>query len=230
MNNIHSHSSLKKNVDFFFERYKMCDRCRDLLGIKNNCGLPQRSKKSFMEKKMHKKLLALAAGAALITAAQNGFAGTLGASSMDYSVTLADACTAASASGQSYGPYATNTPDLLNQGAGGINVICPAGLNYRIMVDGGLNSTGATRQLSDGAGNNITYTLYDQNTSLTVGDANPLDPAYTPVGGHSAASWANGIDGTGNNWGNWHPLVADILISSAPAGTYNDSVGVVVTW
>ncbi len=92
------------------------------------------------EKALNKKLLSLIAGAALALAAQNGFAGTLGASYMDYSVTLADACTAASASGASYGPYATNTPDLLNQGAGGISVTCPSGLLYRIMVDGGLRA------------------------------------------------------------------------------------------
>jgi spore coat protein U-like protein len=181
---------------------------------------------------LNKKLLALATGAALLAGAQSGFAGSLGAGIASYDVALADSCTSASVGGASFGTQATSNPDLLGQSGGGVSVVCPSGLAYRIMVDGGQNASAVTanrRHMFSGV-NYISYELVDSSTFFQVGDNNPLDGGYTSPNG--PAAWAGGVDGTGNgSWGNYHGFNANVYITDSPvAGTYNDSVGVTVTW
>jgi spore coat protein U-like protein len=175
---------------------------------------------------MNKKLLALATGAALLVGAQSGFAG-VASNSISYQITLSEDCTVGFGWGVHFGNYLIDSPDLTGVFAGQASVHCEAGIPYVIVVDGGMNTDGSIRRMYDGNGAYMEYDLMDANGNL-VGDANPVDPAYTPS--FNAAPWADGISGIGSGSLDYYSLSADIFIAGLPAGSYTDQVGVTVTW
>ncbi len=141
------------------------------------------------------------------------------ATTLDVAATIVSACTVTAtgvtfpaSDGTSYG-YAN----------GDVTVNCSGGVAYNIALDAGLNYNAqgiAYRNVSDGAGSNIIYGLYKENTSWTLwGDA---DYDNTYPGGASLADTGSGADQP-------HTVYGDLNYATVP-GTFSDTVNVTVNY
>ncbi|HEY0719692.1 MAG TPA: spore coat protein U domain-containing protein [Gammaproteobacteria bacterium] len=175
----------------------------------------------------NKNLLAIATGAALLVGAQGASAGMTGPAVMMMDVQISDTC-AMSAISQPIGPVLSNSGDVGGLLAGNISVTCAPGINYRIMVDGGMNGFGVRNMADWNTGAMMAYELFDMATGAPVGDMNPIDPGYMPM--YMPAFWAPGIDGFGTGATNNHQLMATVHSAGMPAGNYHDEVAVTVTF
>jgi spore coat protein U-like protein len=191
---------------------------------------------------MKKQILSLAAGAALVFAAQNSFAGSVPAGSVDYSVTLNGGCTVVTPAA---GPIALdggaglNVPytNLAAVSAGSVTVNCSNTLAYGVCVDGGLYANLVTRHL-DGQLPDLTpgtdQLVYDLKVAgISVGDLGCTGVEATYV---ETAAWTNPVGGlvpglTGNALDQTYDLTADVIIPPASLpGTYTDTVALTVVW
>jgi spore coat protein U-like protein len=198
------------------------------------------------EMTMKKQILSLAAGAALVFAAQNGFAQTspLAAGSLNYEVILNGGCSVITSLGSGAiknlatqsAPYTDVTAD-----AGSVTVNCTNTTPYAICVDGGKTPTATTRQLKGIAPLTATDLLaYDlkgalgADTKVTVGDKGCLPWVA------ETAAWADPLGGaitagiptaTGTSLDQTYNLTADVTIATtAKPGTYQDLVTLNVVW
>ncbi len=186
---------------------------------------------------MKKQILALAAGAALLTAASSSFAGSVGAGDFDYQVTLTGACTVTTgASGIIIlGNKNSFAGDIVDAPAGSITIKC-SNMAYGVCVNGGTNPLASTsRRLTDGT-NYLKYIL-----STTTGTTTDVGDAGCSAWVAETAAWANPIGGaivagvpgaTGTGADETINLYADVTIPvDAKPGVYNDNnVTLTVIW
>ena len=167
-------------------------------------------------KKLIITLFILALGVGLTGRAYAGTAGT----TMNVSANLLASCTVSTTS--------ITFPDYDGSsgvfGNGDVMVNCPASTPYNIAMDGGLNydaQNGILRNVSDGAGNYILYTFYQDSAYTTLWGDSDYDNTYT-----SGASLAD----TGTGASQPHTVYGVIASppSGAPAGAYSDTVNVTV--
>uniref|UniRef100_UPI0040565D46 spore coat protein U domain-containing protein n=1 Tax=Candidatus Electronema sp. TaxID=2698783 RepID=UPI0040565D46 len=173
---------------------------------------------------MKQQILSLAAAAAVITAASSSFAAPppiKGA--LSYSMDLVDACTAATITGVTFPAQTTSAVDnvLDSQGAGSINVTCPAA--YTVCVAKGNSAVVGKRGLV-GLSHTLDYVLSSGAGEVGDSGCNALG-----VAAQDTATWASPL--TGVVGVTEHPLTAVITIAGgATAGTYTDMVPVNVVW
>lgn len=194
---------------------------------------------------MKKQIFSLAAGAALVFAAQSSFAGSAPAGDFDYQVILTGGCTVTTAASGliPLGTQASYAGDILGVAAGSVVVKC-SNMAYGICVNGGTNpdSGNSTRRLTDGTN----FLSYDLKVDLGAGAVSVGDNGCNAVAGIGAdtAAWANPIGGavtvgppvtaglTGTGADQTYNLTADVTIpvTSVP-GTYVDNtVLLTVIW
>ncbi len=185
---------------------------------------------------MKKQILALAAGAALLVAAQNSFAGYVNATGgpLSYNVVLQAGCTAGVAGGGTLATKSAPYTPVTDALAGAVTVNCTNSTNYKVCVDDGLQGNGSTRRLADGASpveHYLTYILSSATgTSTDVGDAGCKTLGGTSAPGDTA-TWAAPISGTGDTTDQTVNLYADVSIATTDVpGTYADTVVVSVVW
>jgi spore coat protein U-like protein len=194
------------------------------------------------EMTMKKQILSLAAGAALVFAASNSFAGSEAAGSVKYQVVLTAGCTVSTPLGSGAvldlngGPIGLPYPATLTKPAGQVSVTC-SNMPYKVCVNAGSNPTTAvdgTRRLA-GTGvaplatptDMLSYTLKD-NASTLVGDkgCNAVDVTYTDTTADSAIS----DTGDGSTVKDYI-LTADVTIGTgAKPGIYQDTVTAMIVW
>lgn len=104
-----------------------------------------------------------------------------------------------------FGAYPSNSVTAIS-GSTTFSVNCTSGANYYIGLDNGANYSGSTRQMSDGAGNFLAY-------SLTDSGGNPWDDV------------ANYVTGTGTGLSQTITINGSIpAAQNVPLGNYSDSV------
>lgn len=196
---------------------------------------------------MKKQILALAAGAALLTAASSSFAATFTASpavvgNLGYSAVLTAGCEASLT--QPAVPFVNQTTyagDALNKSAGSVSVKC-SNMAYKVCFNAGTKPTAAidaNRRL-DGVAplvpgtDMLSYTLKATGgilgaTATLVGDKNCVG-----TGGYTATNPTadNGISDNGDGTNTIiYSLTADVTIpTNSKPGTYNDAVAVNIVW
>lgn len=189
---------------------------------------------------MKKQILSLAAGAALVFAASNSFAGSAAGGSIDYQVVLTGGCTVTTTPTT---PIPLGTQDsvagnITGATAGTLGVTCSNATDYGICVGGGSNTDGTTRYL-DGLAPLTSGTdqlAYD----LKIGGVSVGDDGCAALAGAGTdtATWADPlgapagvIDGSisGTAAEQLYNLTADVIIPiTAKVGTYEDT-GVLLT-
>jgi spore coat protein U-like protein len=139
-------------------------------------------------------------------------------SNLGVSATVTDNCTLTTS------PVAFGNVDATSganvDATGGVSVTCTSGTAWSASADAGAGAgaTLASRKLANGA-NLLDYSLYTESTRTTLwGDG---------VGGTTAT-----IDGTGTGAAQANTIYARVPAgqSSAPAGSYSDTVAVTVTY
>jgi len=139
--------------------------------------------------------------------------------------TLLPACTAGTTtSGNTsfgtfnFGNYATLTSTInaaSSQLAGSIRVNCVNGLSYKILMDGGVSGTVASRKMANTTNSALTilYNLYTTASRTTIWDN------------------TTGQTGTGNGADQWYTVYGRVPSQTTPAaGSYTDTVNVTVSW
>jgi spore coat protein U-like protein len=162
--------------------------------------------------------IAAAGGIALVAAgAQPAFAATT-TSTLDVSATVTSNCVVSTS------PIAFGNVDVTNgsnvDGTGGISVTCTSGTGWTASADAG-GGTGASlvvRKMSDGT-NLLNYALY-------------TDSGRTSVWGDGAGGTTATIAGTGNGVAQATTIYGRVPSgqTSLPAGDYDDTVTVTVTY
>jgi spore coat protein U-like protein len=192
----------------------------------------------FLQKKllggitMKKQILSLAAGAALLLAAQSSFAVgmvTATGSPLSYDVVLTAGCTASVVGGGNLSTQSPPYAPVADALAGTVTVNCTNTTVYGVCVDAGLNDGGTgARNLADGA-NLLPYTLDNAvGAGTLVGDGGCTAVEATYGGDTTVDSM---VSGTGDTTDQTVDLYADVTVlpTSAP-GTYSDTVDVTVVW
>lgn len=189
---------------------------------------------------MNKQILVLAAGAALLTAAQSSFAGSAPAGSVNYQVVLEDSCVVSAFGGGpiNLGSQPSYAGNKTVTGVGNVTLTC-SNMAYGICVSGGSNYiAGVTRRLKDTAfpANYLVYDLQDASNNTSVGDR---DCAPFISGGYTeTANWAYpfggspvpGIPGTGGSQSFSMNAIVTIPTNSIP-GVYSDNgVQLTIVW
>lgn len=131
-------------------------------------------------------------------------------STLDVSANIISACTTATAP-VSFGTVVSGSGA---SASGSVDVTCDSGVPYTVALDAGQYDDGATRRISDGAANFLSYTLVD-GTSADWGDG-------TTFGGTVA--------GTGTGAVVNHVVDATLIGAAVPVGTYSDIVNVTVNY
>lgn len=146
--------------------------------------------------------------------------GTLGAT-----ITISTNCSISSTTQVDFG---TVDPTLATNaaGTGSISVKCTKGTTITdIVLDGGANHSGSTRQMSDGAGTFVAYALYTDAAHTTLwGDGVTAGIGNALSSGFSATSSATTAQ-TFNVYGQVLAAAEDV-----PANTYNDTVNITVNF
>lgn len=179
---------------------------------------------------MKKKLIIIAAAAiSAASGAPSGLAGTNPVGNLNYHIELAGSCTASVTSGTiSLGSQFTYDGDILNAGAGQINVTC-SNMSYAICVNGGNDPANPYRQLEHTTipGNFLEYDL--KHLGTVVGDNGCSAYAGGPA---ETAAWAAPINAVGTGALQPFALTADVLVpTDSIPGTYQDAaVAVTVVW
>ena len=125
-----------------------------------------------------------AAGLALLLAATTSVSAATATANLGVSATVTNNCTistTALAFG-SYDPVAANASTNLD-GTGAVSVACTKGTAATVGLGLGSNASGSTRRMGDGAGNFLTYELYQDSGHTTVwgnAGAGLLSPAAAP--------------------------------------------------
>ncbi|KOR29850.1 hypothetical protein TI03_01235 [Achromatium sp. WMS1] len=155
-------------------------------------------------------------------------------STAQFRIILTSTCSTATATGKDFGTHQTTAASLTGVDAGTVTVNCPSGLAYTWGIDAGNrygSKTANWRHMSSGTvANDIPYELYLSNGTTKIGDngVNAIDGSYTDttVAGQAAAT------GTGDGTDQTVSLKADVDIAASArvAGTYIDTVTVVVAW
>lgn len=140
-------------------------------------------------------------------------------------LTIGSGCSVTGATGGSgnnfgtlnFGNHALLNNIILSQSAGtsgSMQLTCSAETLYSIGLDNGVNATGSQRQMSNGAGANITYNLY-QDTALLL-PWNNTTGIFNGVGTGLAVPFI---------------VYGLVPVQSTPiAGNYTDTVVVTITW
>jgi len=117
-----------------------------------------------------------------------------------------------------FGNYATLTSTInatSSQLAGSIRVNCVNGLSYKILMDGGVSGTVASRKMANTTNSALTilYNLYTTASRTTLWDN------------------TTGQSGTGSGADQWYTVYGRVPSQTTPAaGTYTDTVNVTVSW
>lgn len=185
---------------------------------------------------MNKQILVLAAGAALLTAAQSCFAGSVPAGSVNYQVVLNPGCTVNSFAGGGafdLGNYSSVGGDQTVPSVVNVDITC-ATMAYGICVSGGTYYTLTTRRLKDAGANYLNYDLQDASNDTPVGDKGCN--AFAAIGADTAP-WADpfggpvpGITGTLGNQTFSMNAVVTIPSNSAPGLYSDDNVMLTIVW
>lgn len=140
-------------------------------------------------------------------------------------LTIGSGCSVTGATGGSgnnfgtinFGNHASLVDSILAQLAGTsgpMELNCSTGTLYTISLDNGVNAAGAQRQMSNGAGANVTYNLY-QNAGLTQ-VWNSTTGIFSGVGTGIAIPFI---------------VYGLIPVQATPiAGNYSDTVVVTISW
>ena len=137
-----------------------------------------------MRANMFQGMAGATAGLALLFAATTSVSAATATANLGVSATVTNNCTistTALAFG-SYDPVAANASTDLD-GTGAVAVACTKGTTATVGLGLGSNASGSTRRMSDGAGNFLTYELYQDSGHVTVwgnAGAGLLSPAAAP--------------------------------------------------
>jgi len=119
----------------------------------------------------------------------------------------------------------SNTPSLSfgytgvsdNTGSFHVDIVCNSGLAWTTTVDGGSNPSGEVRRASDGT-NYLTYRLY-QDSGMTQ---------------ELAVTSGNTVTGTGSDNTQTVNVYAKVAMAdnnpTPPAGSYSDTLNVIISW
>ncbi len=145
---------------------------------------------------------------------------------LSLSLTLTGTCNVNASGIGGFGSWPVGHANLSNIPLGSLSVTCNTGLPYKVGMNYGQHYSGGSRQMVKGS-DSIAYTI-QSNASVTQwgdNDLNTIESSYTPT--YPAAVAVSSV-GTSSSqtlyvWGN-------ATLSSAPAGTYQDTVTVTVVW
>ncbi|MCI5193722.1 MAG: hypothetical protein D3915_11460 [Candidatus Electrothrix sp. AU1_5] len=189
---------------------------------------------------MKKQILSLAAGAALVFAAQSSFAGSVVATGgpLAYDVELTAGCTASVVGGGNLSTQSSPYAPVIDAPAGVVTVNCTNTTAYGVCVDAGLNDDTTTRLLlSDDGVSTLAYRLDTDNAAVgtpvgDVGCAALEVSAGDPSTYTDTTTWGDAmVSGTGDATDQTVNLYADVVISTdSVPGTYTDTVTVTVVY
>lgn len=156
-------------------------------------------------------LAAIAATTALVAVFAPRASAATATANLNVSATVTKNCTVttnALAFG-SYDPVVANASANLD-GTGAVSVACTRGATASIALGSGSNATGATRRLSDGAGNFLAYELYSDSGRSSVWNSGAGALALTAAPSRASRDYTV-----------YGRIVAN---QDVPAGSYGDTV------
>ncbi len=162
-----------------------------------------------MKKILLPTAIMLASGLAVSGTANAATAG----STLNVSATITSDCTVATAP-VNFGNVVSGSGAAAS---GNIDVLCTLATPYAIALDAGGSYLAPNRQITDGLGNFLSYTLADNLTSLAWGD-------------DGATITGASVAGTGTGALQSYVVDATLIGANVPTGAYSDTVNVTVTY